>query len=73
MRKVKTVKVGQIWKDGVENTESGIFLIKEILSTNVDYRESSTYVNVFFLTGRFSGVTRNWYVDSVDILVADNA
>lgn len=66
------VKVGQIWKDGVENEQSGIFLIKQILSTNVDYRESSTYVNVFFLTGKFSGMTRNWYVDSVDILVADN-
>lgn len=72
MRKVKTVKVGQIWKDGVENEQSGIFLIKQILSTNVDYRESSTYVNVFFLTGKFSGMTRNWYVDSVDTLVADN-
>lgn len=72
MRKTKTVKVGQIWKDGVENEETGIFLIKEILSTNVDYRESSTYVNVFFLTGTFNGMTRNWYVDSVDILVADN-
>lgn len=66
------VKVGQIWKDGVEHEESGIFLIKQILSTNVDYRESSTYVNVFFLTGKFNGMTRNWYVDSVDILVADN-
>ena len=67
------VKVGQIWKDGVENTESGIFLVKEVLSRDVDYRQSSTYVTVYFLTGKFSGTTRNWYVDAVDVLVADNA
>jgi hypothetical protein len=67
------VKVGQIWKDGVEDTSGGIFFIKEVLSTSVDYRPSSTYVNVFFLTGKFSGITRNWYVDQVDVLVADNA
>ena len=66
------VKVGQIWKDGVEDTNAGVFLIKEVLSRDVDYRESSTYVTVYFLTGKFSGITRNWYVDKVDILVADN-
>ena len=67
------VKVGQIWKDGVEDTNAGVFLIKEVLSRDVDYRESSTYVTVYFLTGKFAGITRNWYVDKVDILVADNA
>jgi len=67
------VKVGQIWKDGVEDTSGGVFLIKEILSTSVDYRQSSTYVTVYFLTGKFTGITRNWYVDKVDVLVADNA
>jgi hypothetical protein len=67
------VKVGQIWKDKVEDADGGVFLIKEILSTSVDYRQSSIYVNVYFLTGKFSGMTRNWYVDQVDVLVADNA
>lgn len=67
---MRKVKVGQLWRDREEGS-GGTFLVKEILSTSNNPREGSTYVTVFFLTGIYTGITRNWYVDMEDILVAD--
>lgn len=63
------VKVGQIWKDKVE-ADGGTFLVKKVKNPSGVSRKSFI-VEVYFLAGPYKGITREWYVDSVDTLLAD--
>lgn len=66
------VKVGQIWKDKVE-ADGGTFLIKKVKEPVEPTNNKSFLVEVCFLAGPYEGITKDWYVDSIDTLLADNA
>ncbi len=62
------VRVGQIWKDKGRD-DVCTFLVKKVKE---QLNSKSFIVEAYFLAGPYKGITREWYVDSVDTLLADS-